>query len=85
MTPAVGEEQFFNFKQKGSTMKYVWASWISTPCQIAAGEKINEVKTRRVRGYGCAVTFSSTKVVWSSSHATYSIAGREFNTSLSHG
>ena len=78
-------EQFFNLIQKANLMKYVWASWSVTPLQLSAGEKTNEVKTRHIRGYGCAVTFSSTNVIWSSSHTTYSLRGRGFQTSFSHG
>lgn len=65
-------------------MKYVWASWSNVSRQFSAAEKTN-VKTRRITGYGRAVTFSSTSVVWSSVHATYALNCRGFETTISRG
>jgi hypothetical protein len=54
-------------------MKYVWASWAGKNAAeyFPAAENVNSFKTRRIRGYGCAVTFTSTRFAWSSPVATY--------------
>lgn len=54
-------------------MKYVWASWAGKNAAeyFRGGENVNSFKTRHIRGYGCAVTFTSTRFVWSSPVATY--------------
>jgi hypothetical protein len=67
-------------------MKYVWASWGEKMIgQLPVGENVNGCKTRHIRGYGCAVTFSSTGVVWSSAMATYSLATKHFESSVCRG
>jgi hypothetical protein len=42
-------------------------------------------KTRKITGYGCAVTFSSCRMEWSQAHATYNLQLKEFETSFCHG
>ncbi|MEX2230934.1 MAG: hypothetical protein WD824_02145 [Cyclobacteriaceae bacterium] len=70
--------------RKSIFMKYVWASWGSKLIgQLPGGENINENKTRHIKGYGCAVSFSSTRVAWSSAHATYSLESKHFELSIS--
>ena len=65
-------------------MKYVWASWGSnTTGHFSKGENINTVKTRHIRGYGCAVTFTSTRMAWSSAEFTYSLASRYVGAAIS--
>lgn len=70
-------------------MKYVWASWGNSSRQFASGETFNNnngnQKTRHIRGYGRAVTFSTTQVAWSSAHATYTISSKSFEASISLG
>ena len=67
-------------------MKYVWASWDKVSAQLSAAEKVQQVKTRHIRGYGRAVSFSSSDVVlWSSADATYDLNGKAFHTSISRG
>jgi hypothetical protein len=71
---------------KSLDMKYVWASWGEKMIgKMPAGESVNGVKTRHIRGYGCAVTFSSTRVIWSPAMATYSLDSKSFETSISRG
>jgi len=66
-------------------MKYVWASWGSNiDEQLPAAENINGYRTKRIRGYGCAVTFSSTYFKWSSPEATYSLENKGFASSFDH-
>ena len=71
---------------KRDFMKYVWASWGNPSRQFASGETFNNNnRTRHIRGYGRAVSFSTTQVVWSSAHATYTIASKSFEASISQG
>lgn len=51
-------------------MKYVWASWGNRIEEQFPGESINSFRTRHVRGYGCAVTFSCARITWSAVDAT---------------
>lgn len=67
-------------------MKYVWASWGNkTEHHLPVGENSNGVKTKHIRGYGCAVTFSLTRVIWSAVDATCSLEPKTFKTSISRG
>lgn len=53
-------------------MKYVWASWGGgTTDPFSKGEKITGFRTKHIRGYGSAVTFSCSKIAWSSADTTY--------------
>ena len=79
------EEQFFNFIQKRDFMKYVWASWGNFPRQFSSVENSNHLKTRHIRGYGRAVTFSTTHVAWSPVDATYTLTTKSFEISISRG
>lgn len=66
-------------------MKYVWASWGNGLRQFSTGENINTPKTRHIRGYGRAVTFSSTQMAWSDPHSTYTPGFRLFQMNVSQG
>ncbi|MEX1238550.1 MAG: hypothetical protein WEB30_02505 [Cyclobacteriaceae bacterium] len=64
-------------------MKYVWASWGNKiDRQLPAAENTNGVRTKHIRGYGCAVTFSSTHIRWSLPAATYSLKHKFFAISF---
>jgi hypothetical protein len=52
-------------------MKYVWASWGNKLSQQFPGESVNGFKTRHIKGYGCAVTFSYARITWSTADGTY--------------
>ncbi|HTF29555.1 MAG TPA: hypothetical protein VK625_11970 [Flavitalea sp.] len=74
---------FLIFIRNGFFMKYVWASWGNRiGSQLPAGENKNGFKTRHVRGYGCAVTFSSVQMEWSPAYATYSLRNKYFEASF---
>jgi hypothetical protein len=78
--------QFFNLRVKSIFMKYVWASWGSKiERRLPAGDNPNGVKTRHIKGYGRAVTFSSTRVIWSVAQATYSLEPKAFEVSICRG
>jgi len=63
-------------------MKYVWAS-LGTTSRRLPGEKTKGFKTRHIRGYGCAVSFTyADDVTWSSAQSTYALDGKCFETSI---
>lgn len=65
-------------------MKYLWASWPNKTSQhLLVGDNANASKTRHIRGYGRAVTFSYSGVAWSGLHATYDRAPRFSEPSIS--
>ena len=64
-------------------MKYVWASWAG---RKPTGELlILGSNTKKIAGYGCAVTFSSMRMEWSAAHVTYDLRHKEFEPSFCHG
>lgn len=63
-------------------MKYVWASWQR---KKPTGELlILGTKTRKLPGYGCAVTFSSARMEWSVAQLTYNLQLKTFESSFCH-
>jgi hypothetical protein len=64
-------------------MKYVWASWGNKiDRQLPAAENTNGFRTKHIRGYGRAVTFSTTNLRWTLPEATYSLKDKFFATSF---
>lgn len=64
-------------------MKYVWASW-DTVSRRTVGEKIKGFRDKHIRGYGRAVSFSSTEdVIWSPPQPTYLVDEIHFETTIS--
>ncbi|HEX8040985.1 MAG TPA: hypothetical protein VF490_17655 [Chryseosolibacter sp.] len=64
-------------------MKYLWASWgRKSNGQVPS---VKGSRTKRIAGYGCAVTFSSPGLEWSCPHATYDVSLKVFESSYCHG
>ena len=64
-------------------MKYVWTAWQR---KKAPGDSlVLGTRTRKLPGYGCAVTFSSVTMEWSAAHGTYDVQLKTFVSSFSHG
>jgi|GEM_PF-5785868 hypothetical protein len=64
-------------------MIYVWASLSDIRIDVPGSERTNGYRTRHIKGYGRAVSFSAAdKVAWSAPRLTYSTEEKTFKMSL---